>query len=383
MFSACQVELLHFFSDKALKSTFLVMTFIVAFLNSSIYNGEIIEKTPISVVNLDKGSMSRNLIRMLNATQQVKVFSVSTDMNEAKKQFHEGKVFGILVIPEDFEQKLSRGYQASLSLYSDASNMLHNKAVAGAAASVTGVFNAQLEINKSLHSGLNYENSVGSRRSVAAISKPVFNPYGGYGTFLLPVVYLVVLQTLLLTSIGVLSGTFREKNQYFKLYNIPESIHIRIIPVLIGRALAYLLLCILVFSSICGIAFTVFKLPFRSSYWSVIVYLIPFFLAVIFLGFSLMGIFKRREDAAMSVTFISTPAVFLTGISWPVAAFPEWVKVLAYVFPSTLGARGFLCLSQFQARLGDITDLWGQLWLTAGFYFIIAVLINYRLKMSK
>lgn len=380
IFNACQVELLHFFGDNALRTTFLVFTLVVAFLNSSVYNNEIIEKTPIAVVDLDKGGMSRNFIRMLDATQQVRVSTVSNDMNLAKKEFNQGKVFGILVIPEDFEPNISLGRQSSISLYSDASNMLHNKAVSGAASSVMGTFNAQIEVNKSLHSGLNYENSTISRRSVAAITKPVFNPYGGYGTFLLPVVFLVVMQTLLLTAIGVLGGTFREQNKYLDTYDISDSIHLKIIPVLLGRALAYLLLCILVFSVMIGATFTIFKLPFRATFGDVIVYLIPFFLAVIFLGFALMGIFKRREDAAMSITFLSTPAVFLTGISWPIVAFPQWVNILSYAFPSTLGARGFLALSQFQTGLGDVKDMWGQMWLTAAFYFIIAILVNYRLK---
>ncbi|SMC99270.1 ABC transporter permease [Chryseobacterium sp. YR221] len=382
IFKAFQAELIHFFGDPALRTTFLIITLVVAFLNSSIYSNEIIEKTPIAVVDLDKGSMSRNYIRMLDATQQVSVPVVSNDMNEAKKEFIEGKVFGILVIPEDFEQKISLGRQSSILLYSDASNMLHNKAISGAAASVMGTFNAQIEIGKSLRSGLNYGNSTISRRSITAITKPVFNPYGGYGTFLLPVVFLIVMQTLLLTSIGVLGGTFREQNKYLEAYRISDSTHLKIIPVLLGRALAYLLLCILVFSVIVGGTFTIFKLPFRAAFGDVIVFLIPFFLAVIFLGFSLMGIFKRREDAAMSVTFLSTPAVFLTGISWPVVAFPQWVKILSYAFPSTVGARGFLALSQFQASLGDIKDLWGQMWLTAVFYFVIAILVNYRLKIS-
>lgn len=383
MFNAFRVELLIFFNDNALRSTLLISPFFVAFLNSSIYNNEIIEKTPIAVVDLDKGSMSRNLIRMLDATQQVKVSVVSNDMNDAKKQFNQGKIFGILVIPEDFEQKISLGRQAALSLYSDASNMLHNKAISGASSTITSTFNAQIEVNKAMHSGLNYQNSTGSRRAVAAISKPVFNPYGGYGTFLLPVVFLVVLQTLLLTSIGVLGGTFREQNKFLEAYHVPDSISTTIIPILMGRALAYLLLCILVFTVLSGATFTIFKLPFRATYWSVMVYLIPFFLAVIFLGFSLMGIFKKREDAAMSITFISTPAVFLTGISWPSVAFPQWVHVLSYIFPSTLGARGFLALSQFQAGLGDIKEIWGQMWLTAVFYLIIAILVNYRLKISR
>ncbi|AZA84019.1 hypothetical protein C1637_16120 [Chryseobacterium lactis] len=383
IFHACQVELLHFFRDDALRGTLLTSGFIVIFLNSTVYSHEIIEDVPITIVDLSKGSMSRNLIRMLDATQQVDVLAVSNDMSEAKKQFKQGKVFGILVIPEDFEQKISIGQQSSLSLYSDASNMLHNKAISGAASSVTGAFNAQLEINKTLHSGLNYDNSTHSRRAVIPVSRMIFNPYGGYATFLIPVVLLVVLQALLLTSIGVLGGTFREQGKYFTRYKFYESVPIKIIPILLGRALAYLLLSILLFSAICGTAFLIFKLPFRASYWDVIVFLIPFFLAVIFLGFSLMGIFKRREDAAMSITFLSTPAVFLSGISWPSVAFPAWVNVLSYAFPSTLGARGFLAISQFQSQLGDIKTLWGQMWITAIFYFIIAVLVNYRLKISR
>lgn len=381
IYHACQVELLQFFRDSALYVTFLVLGIVVAYLYSSVYKNEIVQKTPIAIVDMDNGVQSRNLIRMLDATQQVRVLTVSNDMSAAKKAFDKAEIYGILYIPNDFEKNISLGHPAPLSLYSDASNMLHNKFISTAISTVTGTFNAQLEINKSMHKGMSIQNSAITRRSMNTITKNLYNPYGGYATFLLPVVYLIIIQTLLLSAIGVLGGTFREQKKYFSIYNIIDEGSTRIIPVLLGRALAYLLLCILVFAIICG-CFTVFKLPFRTSFLSAILFLVPFFLAVIFLGFALMGIFKKREDAAMSVTFTSIPAVFLTGISWPAVAFPHWVSTIAYLFPTTVGARGFVAISQYEASLGDIKGLWGMMWLTAIFYFIIAVLVNYKMKLK-
>ncbi|PZU10467.1 MAG: ABC transporter permease [Chryseobacterium sp.] len=381
LYHSCQVELIHFFSDSASYVTFLVLGIIVSFLYSTVYNREIVEKTPIAIVDMDNGVQSRNLIRMLDATQQVRVLTVSNNIGTAKKSFEKGEIYGILYIPNDFEKNITLGSLAPLSLYSDASNMLHNKYISTAISTVTGTFNAQLEINKSMHKGLNVKNSSITRRPMNAITKNLYNPYGGYATFLLPAVYLIIIQTLLLSAIGVLGGTFREQEKYFSLYNIIDDRSNRIIPVLLGRALAYLLLCIILFTIIGG-CFVVFKLPFRTSIIEAILFLIPCFLSVIFLGFALMGIFKKREDAALSVTFTSIPAVFLTGISWPAEAFPHWVNILSYFFPTTVGVRGFLALSQYEACLSDIKDLWGMMWLTAIFYFLIAVLVNYKMKLK-
>lgn len=382
IFHSCQVEFIHFFNDSAMYVTFLVLSLMVSFLYSTVYKNEIIENTLVSVVDLDNSVLSRNYIRMLDATQQVKVETVSNSMEQAKREFNQGTTFGILYIPNDFEKDIKTNRQAKVIIYSDASNMLHNKAISSAAASATGTFNAQLEINKSLHKGLNYDNSIKTRRSINAITKTLFNPYGGYATFLLPVVYLIIIQTLLLSAIGVLGGTFREYKKYFSIFYLQEGKHLKIVPVLIGRALAYLILCILIFSIICTGWFSFFGLPFRSSLLDALIYLIPFFLAVIFLGFSLMGIFKKREDAAMSVTFISIPTVFLSGISWPPAAFPTWVNILSYAFPSTLASRGFVQLSQYEASFYDVKVMWMFLWLTAFFYFILAILVNLKLKFN-
>ena len=375
-FRSFRVELVHFFKDKALFSSVVVTGILVAFIYSAVYQNEIPEKIPVSVVDMSQSSLSRNFTSMVGAGQNIKIVGIGSNLEDAQTQFEHGEISGIVLIPENFEKDITYGRGSSISLYSDASNMMINKGISTAVSKSLATFNAQIEVSGTMRRGMTYINSVNTRRAVTPVSNALFNPTGGYATFLLPVVYLIIIQTLLLTGIGVLEGTMREYDNYHSIYKS----NFNILPILLGRSMAYLMICILLFSIIAGGCMSIFDLPFLANFFDVIIYLIPFFLAVIFMGFSLRGIFKRREDAALSITFTSIPALFLTGISWPEFAFPTWVKILSTSFPSTFGAKGFVAMSQFGASFQEVGIWWKYLWFTALFYFLLAFVVNLKYK---
>lgn len=378
-FRSFRVELVHFFKDKALFSSVVVTGILVAFVYSAVYQNEIPQRIPVHVVDLSSSSLSRNFISMVGAGQNVNIVSIGNNLSDAKIQFEEGTINGIILIPEDFHKDITYRRGSSISLYSDASNMMINKGISTAVSKSLATFNAQIEVSGAMRRGMTYINSVNTRRAVTPISNALFNPTSGYATFLLPVVYLVIIQTLLLTGIGVLEGTMREYDNYHSIYKSSFNI----VPILLGRSSAYLMICILLFSIAALGSMYVFEIPFRAKYLDVVVYLIPFFLSVIFLGFSLRGIFKKREDAALTITFTSIPAVFLSGISWPTFTFPTWVKVFSTIFPTTYGSRGFVALSQFGASFDEVETWWKYLWIMALFYFLLAFAVNMKFKKSK
>ncbi|MXP05166.1 MULTISPECIES: ABC transporter permease [unclassified Apibacter] len=371
-------EIRLIFSDAAVKSSYLISPIIVGFLYSYIYSNEIVTKIPIAVVDQDQSQMTHTITRMVNSSQQVKIDHSATSLLEAENLFNLGKVKGIILLPKDFTRKLQKGEVPSISVYCDASYMLYYKQFLTSVTASIGTYSAQIEVNKLMAGGTPQKQAVASRRPIDTVSVPLFNIDSGYATFVMPVVFLIAIQTLQISAMGVLGGTQRERKSYTKLYPFIKK-PLGTFPVLLGRSGAYLLISMILMVIQVGLVMGIFKFPQRGNPFEVFVFLIPFLFSVTFLGIFLMNFFKKREDAIMIVTIFSIPSLFLCGVSWPTLAFPEWIKVVSYVFPTTLAVKGFLEITQSGASLIEIKELWLQMWIMCLIYFVIAALTLKRL----
>jgi ABC-2 type transport system permease protein len=96
---------------------------------------------------------------------------------------------------------------------------------------------------------------------------------------------------------------------------------------------------------------------------SLLIFVIPFLLAVIFLGLAIANMSPDREVPMMVVVFSSLPLLFLSGFSWPPEAFPSWVRALSWFVPTTAGIDGLLRINQMGAGwrhvAGDLLVLCG------------------------
>jgi ABC-2 type transport system permease protein len=64
----------------------------------------------------------------------------------------------------------------------------------------------------------------------------------------------------------------------------------------------------------------------------------------------------------------------LSGLSFPIEAFPKFYQYITQTIPSTPGINGFVKLTQMEATFNEVTPEWNQLWLLALIYFIIATI---------
>ena len=86
--------------------------FLYGMLYNYMYSPNVLREVPVVVVNESQTPLSRHYIRLLNATPQVRVQVVITNMPEARKRMKETKVVGILSIPANFDVKVGREEEA-------------------------------------------------------------------------------------------------------------------------------------------------------------------------------------------------------------------------------------------------------------------------------
>ena len=364
-------EAKYIFRDRAVFFSFVIVAVLVSFLYTYLYSEETLQELPIGVVDEDNTSQSRQLLRMIDANSGVAIYSSYLNLSEAQKAFQQEQIRGIIVIPPSFSRDLQRGEQPSISVYADASYMLYYKQVLTAAKISATYLNAGVEMKRTSAQGKLPSQVRDEAMPVSAKVVSLYNPSSGYATFLTPVVLVIIFQTTILTSVGILGGTMREGNKLRKIY--PNSNSFRgALPIVMGKATTYLALAMAILLINLGIVMPLFGIPVRSSILSTMVFMVPFVLSIVFMGLCLLGFLRRREDAIMLIMYTSLPSVMLTGFSWPTVAMPEWLHAFSYIVPTTLGAKGFVSITQMGASLSTILPYWMGMWGLCLFYLVLA-----------
>ena len=86
--------------------------FLYGILYNYMYSPNVLRDVPVVVVDESQTPLSRHYIRLLDATPQVRVQGVITNMPEARKRMKETEVVGILSIPANFDAKVGREEEA-------------------------------------------------------------------------------------------------------------------------------------------------------------------------------------------------------------------------------------------------------------------------------
>lgn len=374
-------ELKNVFKDSGVMIFFFLVPFIYPLLYAFIYNNEVVHEAKMVVVDQSDTYLSREYIRKVDATADVKVIAVCTDMEEAKRMMDEKKAYGILYFPSEFSKDIHRGKQATVSLYCDMSALLFYKAFLLATTEVS------LEIGKEIRAQ-NHPSSTEEQEKITVNPIPyesvaIFNSQNGFASFLVPAILILVIQQTLILGIGMLGGTAREKNRFHSL--VPISRHFNgTLRIVLGKSFIYILLYVVVCIWALAVVPKLFSLPQVGEPWTVMLFVLPYLFACIFLSMTLSGFMTSRESPMLVFVFTSVILLFISGVSWPKEAIPPFWKAVGYLFPSTPGIQGFIRINTSGATLSEVAHEFRTLWIQAGVYFITACMIyRYQILRSR
>ncbi len=370
------------FRDAGAIMLFMIAIVIYPLIYSFAYNNELARDIPIAVVDNDNSDLSRKLITMIDADDEVKIKFISPNFRSAKESFKKKEVEGIIEIPKDFDNNILSFQTATVSVYADASYMILYKQVLTAANYSIGTMSAGIEIIRRTAKGEQFEASMIDRDPLPIETYSLFNPRGGYATYVMPAVFIMILQQTLFLGIGLLGGTFKEKAK--DSFLLPLGTKIKgASSIIFGKSIAYFSIYIFNVMYVLVIVSRLFKLPMRGNYFEMFIFVIPFLFAAIYMGLTIASFFKKREHALMVLLFSSIPIVFLSGFSWPVEAMPQWQVYLSQLFPSTPGIKGYLAITQRGAHFSDVFQYWLHLMALIVIYFTTATfLMRAMLKKS-
>lgn len=371
-------EMTQVVKDEGVLIFFILVPLVYPLLYSWIYNNETVHEVPVCVVDQAHSQMSRQFIRMCDATADVHVKYYAQDLDEAKSLVSRQLVKGIYLIPSSFDADVYGMRQGVISVYCDMSLMLTYKAIFQTAQLVSMQMGTDLQ--KRLGGHYTTREEIIAARPLDYADVPIFSPGGGYGSFILPAVLMLILQQTLVLGIGLSAGTARETNPYHNLIPVGDSRYGSTLPIVMGKFMCYFMIYLVMGAWLVAAVPRLFHFPQLATGLSLTYLMIPYILACIFFGMMVSCMVKYRENVMLLMVFVSVPLLFLTGVSWPQSNIPGYWQGVSWLFPSTFGARAYIRLNSMGADVSDVMPELRILWIQAFCYFVLALCV-YRFQI--
>lgn len=368
----CRIELGRVLSLKPAFSVLIVATIIYAAFYPQPYRTEALRHVPIAVVDLDGTDSSRTLIRRIDASSDVAVGGVFPDQASAERDVYARDLYGILVIPQYFERDLLHNRQSPIALYADASYFLIYQRISGGVAAVAKTMGAEIETARLIAINVDPRIASAAADPMPLTAVPLFNPQGGYATYILPAAFILIMQQTLLIGVGLL-GTYRND-----AIRTGHAASIGPIAVIAGKLLAYLILEAVIMPFYLIVVPYLYNIPRLGTPLSIFIFAFPFVLAVGALGLVIASLFRSPLTVQLVSAAVGIPFLFLAGFSWPTEAMPPFLHAIAVVLPSTSAINGIVAVAQLGAPLSDVRQPFLTLWFLAAVYIVIAILLESR-----
>lgn len=363
-------ELQRIFRDPGVVVIFIVATLAYPLIYKALYWNEQINDVPVAVVDLSNSPQSREFLHRWNASPDIKLTHTCSSMAEAEQLLRNQKVHGIIYFPRDFAKQLADPLgQAHISLFCDMSSFLYMKAIYLSCNQVMLESMRNIQIDRYEQMGMDKEFAWSLVQDAPYHETALFTPTGGYGSFLIPAVLVLILHQTLLFGICMLGGTAREENE--ESYTFTS---------LIGRAGACFLTYFGLAAILLGFFPRLFGIPHIGAIGDILLLIVPYLLAIIFFSLCVSVFIRNRESGLVLLISTSLIFLFMAGISWPKEMIPQAWRWVAACIPYTWGAHAFIHVNSMGATLSQVTREFIALWVLTGAYGVMACVLFYIRK---
>ena len=297
-----------------------------------------VQNLPLAVVDQCKTYKSRELISALVENRVFKIENLPENWTGMMKSIEQGKVDAGVVIPPDFDRKISQGHQASIQLILDAVDANTAGIAQGYATQMINIYSNKLSNTPQV-------------RHVQSEVSYVYNPGLISSWFFVPGVLGLVLT---LTGTLVSSVTLikeKDTGTLEQLLMTPaeswEILLAKIIPLLVmlnGTVLLALF-----------IGKLMFDLPFRGNFFTYMFVSNIYIFVVISIGIILATISKNQRQAILTSFFFNLPLIQFSGALSPIESMPDFFRYVTFLNPLSYYIR---CIRNILLKGVGIEVMW-------------------------
>jgi ABC-2 type transport system permease protein len=338
-------------ADRGLLLLFVFVVPIYSFYYPLAYQTQAVRQIPIEIVDLDGSGLSRRLAFDLAAAPDVRIVGQAETVAAASDRLAAGHSAGIIVIPAGFDRDLLRGSPTAITVFGAGAYPVQYKAVVSAVAPVVGALGARFGGRRLAREGAPaLVLAQLAQAGPAMVERSLFNLTGGYGSYVVSAVGILIVHQVLLMACAALAGTWVEQRRG-PIFDAPPR---SLTGALAGSALGLALFVLAALLYMIGFAFWFQDFPRAANMAGALVFAPLMALTVAALGLALGAWFAVRERALQFMLATSVPFLFLTGTIFPREAIPSPVLAIGWLLPTTPGINGFVKLDQMGASLGEV-----------------------------
>lgn len=325
------------------------------------YLNQILRKLPIAVVDNDLSDLSRQVVETLDASGALRVAVRARTLAEARAAIDRGRAFAAVDIPPGTERDVLKGNTAHIPIYADATYLFVFRSTASGVATAIGTLTSDLVSRGARSDGSLVKAKLASQSPADVLLQPIFNPVGGYASYVVPAAFILILQQTLLIGSAMLTGEAVAKGggafagalgrgfAHMTIYLPAVALYLIVLPHVYGFS-------------------TLGHLPQLLALAAL------FLLATSFMGQAVGAWFTRPENATILLLATSLPQFFMAGFAWPREAIPEMAQAFGRLFPADTAIDGLVRINQLGANIWEVAHDWLGLWCLAMGYFVLAVI---------
>jgi ABC-2 type transport system permease protein len=331
------------------------------------YLTQILRKVPIAVVDNDLSELSRRIVETLDASGALRVAARAETLADARMALDRGEVFAVVGIPPATQHDVLKGNTVHVPIYADATYLFIYRSMA------SGISAAIATLSANLAGGGRTGNSLVQAKLAATspadvLLQPIFNPVGGYASYVVPAAFVLILQQTLLLGAAMLTSAALAQASGGALATV------------LGRGVAHLTIYLPAMALYFIVLPRVYGFSTLGNLLQLFALASVFILATSFMAQAVGAWFKRPETPILIFLATSLPQFFMTGFAWPREAIPAPVLAVGHIFPSNLAIDGLVRIDQLGASLWEVVHDWRGLWLLATVYLVLAVLSAHLVK---
>ncbi|MBI9055834.1 MAG: ABC transporter permease [Bacteroidales bacterium] len=303
------------------------------------FSDGVIRDIPISVVDLDNTSLSRNIIRQVNVTPATHVQYNSGSLKDAKSLMEKGKIDAVVVIPEGSEKKILSGGSTSIAVYINNSNVVKGGVIKGGLYKTLSTVSAGIKVQTQLKKGYTQGQAISRAVPINLNTHLLFNPYTNYSYFLtLGLLPLMAVVFIFLGSVYVLGIELKESTAKELLKTAEGSATVAIT----GKLLPYTLLFFINVMVMNLVLFSVLGTPLNGNLTIIILSELLLIIAYQMLAVLFLNITANMRLSLSLGSAYTMMALTFSGLTFPTMAMPLIAKVFSWIFPYTFWLKIFV-----------------------------------------
>ena len=346
-------------------SCIVLPLFSLVFMATIFGHGQM-ENLPVGVVDADQTSLSRSIVRMVDATPELQVTKQYANETEARKAIQRKEIYGYLLIPSGIKSLCYYYHNAMLSvggeLHSTFETILKQVSVTPIVTEAVGLGESQTNITSFLV-------PVSEKEMVS------YNPNRNYAIYLSQPFFFVFLQVLLLLVTTYALGSeskFGTSDEWLQMAKGNIGIAV------IGKLLPYTFIFMVMGVLANVVFFNWMKMPLPCSLWVMNGITMLFIMATQALALLLYAIFPVLSLIISVVSMIGSLGATLSGVTFPVNFMDTPVYWASFLFP----IRHFVEVVQSLLYLeGSFSNYWTNLVILL-LFILSPILLLPRLKRA-